>query len=177
MFTNGRTERFHSTQTKFGGAFYDLKKKNKEGERASSPGFYLFSLKVHAREDRETGWHRDFTFSLRIQSIEFKIPTPTPSYDDPPLLKITHQKGWSIVRSASHYTTTKKKKKKGNTFLKSPISKSKQNLQITNYQYCKKSINSYPWRNKTNFTHLRSPFFPSKVKRCKYVEYGEEDIY
>ena len=29
MFTNGRTERFHSTQTKFGGAFYDLKKKRK----------------------------------------------------------------------------------------------------------------------------------------------------
>ena len=60
MFTNGRTERFHSTQTKFGGAFYDLKKKNKnknkkEGERASSPVFYLFSLKVHAAEDWETG--------------------------------------------------------------------------------------------------------------------------
>ena len=54
MFTNGRTERFHSTQTKFGGAFYDLKKK-KEGERASSPGFYLFSLKIHAGEDWETG--------------------------------------------------------------------------------------------------------------------------
>ena len=60
MFTNGRTERFHSTQTKFGGAFYDLKKKKKkkkkkEGERASSPGFYLFSLKIHAGEDWETG--------------------------------------------------------------------------------------------------------------------------
>ena len=27
------------------------------------------------------------------QAIEFKIPTPTPSYNDPPLLKITHQKG------------------------------------------------------------------------------------
>ena len=47
-----------STQTKFGGAFYDLKKKKKkknEGERASSPGFYLFSLKIHAGEDWETG--------------------------------------------------------------------------------------------------------------------------
>ena len=58
MFTNGITERFHSTQTKFGGVFYDLKKKKKkkkEGKRASSPGFYLFSLKVHAGEDWETG--------------------------------------------------------------------------------------------------------------------------
>ena len=62
MFTNGGTKRFHSTQTKFGGAFYDLKKKTKnknknkkEGEGASSPGFYLFSLKVHAGEDWETG--------------------------------------------------------------------------------------------------------------------------
>ena len=76
------------------------------------------------------------------QAIEFKIPTPTPSYNDPPLLKITHQKGWSIVRSASQYATTKKRKKKkknvGNTFLKSPISKSKQNLQISNYQCCRK---------------------------------------
>ena len=33
MFTNGRTERFHSTQTKFGGAFYDLKKKKKKKKR------------------------------------------------------------------------------------------------------------------------------------------------
>ena len=68
MFTNGRTERFHSSQTKYGEAFCDLKKKKKkkEGERASSPGFYLFSLKVHAGEDWETGWHRDFTFSLGI---------------------------------------------------------------------------------------------------------------
>ena len=49
------------------------------------------------------------------------------------------------------------------------FSKSKQNLQISNYQYCRKSINSYPWRDKTNFTHLRSRFFPPKVKRCKYV--------
>ena len=42
-------------------------KKNKEGERASSLGFYLFSLKVHAEEDWETGWHRDFTFSLDVR--------------------------------------------------------------------------------------------------------------
>ena len=49
MFTNGRTERFHST--KFGGAFYDLKKKKNVRGEASSPGFYLFSLKVHAGED------------------------------------------------------------------------------------------------------------------------------
>ena len=58
MFTNGGTKRFHSTQTKFGGGLYDLKKKKKEGGggrgRASSPGFYLFSLKVHAGEDWET---------------------------------------------------------------------------------------------------------------------------
>ena len=31
MFTNGGTKRFHSTQTKFGGAFYDLKKKRGGG--------------------------------------------------------------------------------------------------------------------------------------------------
>ena len=59
MFTNGGTKRFHSTQTKFGGGLYDLKKKKKGGRggggRASSPGFYLFSLKVHAGEDWETG--------------------------------------------------------------------------------------------------------------------------
>ena len=59
MFTNGRTKRFHSTQTKFGGGLYDLKKKRRGGRggggRASSPGFYLFSLKVHAGEDWETG--------------------------------------------------------------------------------------------------------------------------
>ena len=33
MFTNGRTERFHSTQTKFGEAFYDLKKKQKKTKK------------------------------------------------------------------------------------------------------------------------------------------------
>ena len=60
MFTNGRTKRFHSTQTKFGGGLYDLKTKRRGGGRggggrASSPGFYLFSLKVHAGEDWETG--------------------------------------------------------------------------------------------------------------------------
>ena len=42
------------------------KEKKKEGGKASSPGFYLFSLKVHAGEDWETGWRRDFTFSLSI---------------------------------------------------------------------------------------------------------------
>ena len=31
------------------------KKTKREGERASSPVFYLFSLKVHAAEDWETG--------------------------------------------------------------------------------------------------------------------------
>ena len=60
MFTNGGTKRFHSTQTKFGGGLYDLKKKRRGGGgggggRASSPGFYLFSLKVHAGEDWERG--------------------------------------------------------------------------------------------------------------------------
>ena len=33
MFTNGRTERFHSTQTKFGEAFYDSMKKKKKKKR------------------------------------------------------------------------------------------------------------------------------------------------
>ena len=61
MFTNGGTKRFHSTETKFGGGLYDLKKKKKKKKRwggrgrASSSGFYLFSLKVHAGEDWETG--------------------------------------------------------------------------------------------------------------------------
>ena len=35
MFTNGRTERFHST--KFGGAFYDLKKKKKKCKGRGPP--------------------------------------------------------------------------------------------------------------------------------------------
>ena len=37
MFTNGRTERFHSTQTKFGEAFYDLKKKKKKRKGRGPP--------------------------------------------------------------------------------------------------------------------------------------------
>ena len=36
MFTNGGTKRFHSTQTKFGGGLYDLKKK-KEGGGGGGP--------------------------------------------------------------------------------------------------------------------------------------------
>ena len=43
MFTNGRTERFHSTQTKFGGAFYDLKKKKiRKGVRPPLQGSICF---------------------------------------------------------------------------------------------------------------------------------------
>ena len=44
MFTNGRTERFHSTQTNFGGAFYDLKKKKKKRKGRGPPlqGFICF---------------------------------------------------------------------------------------------------------------------------------------
>ena len=37
MFTNGGTKRFHSTQTKFGGAFYDLKKKKGGGRGRGGP--------------------------------------------------------------------------------------------------------------------------------------------
>ena len=126
-----------------------------------------------------TGKQVDIAISHSAQGFKrssLKSQKPTPSYNDPPLLKITHHKGWSVVRSASHYTTTKKKKKDGNTFLKSLISKSKQNLQISNYQYCRKSINSYPWRDKTNFTHLRSRFFPPKTKK-QYIAIGKTDLF
>ena len=38
MFTNGRTKRFHSTQTKFGGGLYDLKKKRRGGGEGEGEG-------------------------------------------------------------------------------------------------------------------------------------------
>ena len=37
MFTNGGTKRFHSTQTKFEGAFYDLKIKKRGGGGGGGP--------------------------------------------------------------------------------------------------------------------------------------------
>ena len=125
MFTNGRTERFHSTQTKFGGAFYDLKKKKKK-KKGRGESLLSRVLSVFPQDSCWRGLGNRLISRFHIQPNRSSLKSQHPHH---------------------HYTTTKKKKKKknvGNTFLKSPISKSKQNLQISNYQCCRKSINSYP---------------------------------
>ena len=70
MFTNGGTKRFHSTETKFGGGLYDLKKKKKKKKKkvgGEGEGLFFRVLSVFSQGSCWRGLGNRLTSRFHIQ--------------------------------------------------------------------------------------------------------------